>query len=443
MIMRRKILFSAILLAAAIFCSATPLSTLVSTMKAGEWAELQTTNAAPVLGQTVGGSVGNVLPYSDDVAWDPGSHRLYFIGSDHQHATGYARFIMYSETTNTWTELPRAIWFGPLTETAMHGYDHTALNPATGELFHRPMTAKRSINRYNIPLGSWRSSFSLPTTLLPLESDMACCIGVSYFPEMKSIVFVDGGSIGHIYSFNTATFKWTMLKDTVALGPYHNVAEYNPLYKVVVGGGGNGSKDVYKIDSLGTVTTMKNAPVNYGINEAVFTVDPVGGDYLLFNNAQQFWAYNVKTDTWTQQGSAGNIFTASYGFPISSVVATPVSNYGVVLFLTCDGATNCRMMIYKRTNMASAEKAPRAIMAPAMRLSSNPAFGPRSVRVELLSSTAPHGTVEAVDVRGKVVATMSAERDNVLPANLGSGFYSIRWIDGNQLISQQKLTLIR
>ena len=427
--MKFLLVLAGLVLALPAWVHPTVLGDLAASMKAGEWRELKTNNINPTLGNT-GGASGVIIGYTDDIVWDPNTHGLYFIGSDHFHSTGYARFVTYAETTNTWRELPRPIWFQPLTETAMHGYHHTTINPATGELYHRPMGAKRAVNRYSLTAATWRSGFSLPTSLLPNESDMACCIGVSFFPELKGLVFVDGGGNQNIYEFSTATYKWSMLKSGVPMGAYQSTAEYNPIYKVVVGGGGNGSNALYKIDSLGTVTALKPAPFNIGIEQTIFTVDPVSGDYLVFNNSGQFYTYNVQTDTWRLQAAAPPVFTGSFGVPVHGTAATPVSTYGVVAFVTCESSDSSRVIVYKHSASTGVESRGLNTRGPTfLTVSPNPIAS--KAMLKLTERNQGPALLRIYDVNGKRVADLSsqAESNPVITwdtRNLPNGIYLLQ-----------------
>jgi hypothetical protein len=112
----------------------TEMGDLAASMKAGTWAELPTNNMASVI--EADGAMRCILPYADGGAWEPGSESFYFIGSDHQHSTGWAKFAHYSAKTNSWREMPRPPFFGSLSSNAMHGYDHTAINVSDGLLYH-------------------------------------------------------------------------------------------------------------------------------------------------------------------------------------------------------------------------------------------------------------------------------------------------------------------
>ena len=126
---------------------------------------------------------------------------------------------------------------------------------------------------------------------------------------------------------------------------------------IVFGGGESGAspRKIYKLNASGVVTPLKDPPVDVGINNTIFTVDPVSGDYLVFTNTSQFYVYNVSTDTWTLRasGSAIPIWTTSYGNPIFGAVGGPIDTYGVNVFVTCDGPNNCRVTLYKHSPAGS------------------------------------------------------------------------------------------
>jgi len=221
------------------------------------------------------------------------------------------------------------------------------------------------------------------------------------------------------------------------MGSYHNFAEYNPVVKVVVGGGGNGSSDLYKLDTLGAVTKMKNAPFGVGTMQSVFTVDPVTGDYLVFNASSQFYAYNVRTDTWTQKGGTVPIFTS--GSPVvSSVVAAPVSTYGVNVFVSCDGA-NCEVNVYKHAERSGAEKAGPGLETP-FSVHPNPFSG------STVLSFASGGNLRIYDIHGRCVADLadrfSGDRIAWNAKSCAPGLY-IAVLRTGKTVFQEKLFLLK
>src|SRR5207253_2757252 len=114
---------------------------------------------------------------------------------------------------------------------------------------------------------------------------------------------------------------------------------------------GAATRKMWKLDATGAVTPLNDAPVNIGIQSSIFTVDPVSGDYLVFTSTNQFYVYNVVTDTWTLRasGSAVPIWTTQYADPVHGVVGGPIDSYGANVFVTCDGASNCKVNNYRHS----------------------------------------------------------------------------------------------
>jgi hypothetical protein len=433
----KKVMITLILGSLCYVATATVLGDLAASMKAGEWRTLTTAGAVAALGQT-GGATGNTIPYANNGVWDPVGHAFYFLGSDHFHSTGYARFITYSENTNGWTTLARPAWFWSLTETAMHGYDHSGLDQATGLFYHSPFIkggGSRTIYRYNVRTNTWLSPFMSPYS-------SACCIGMEYFPEYHGLIFTDGAA--GIYGCKIgATNTWQLLKSGATMGDYHNMSEYNPVHKVVVGGGGNSNSAMYKIDSNGTVTTLKNAPVTFRILENVLTVDPVGGDFLLFTLNKEFYAYDVLTDTWTlQTGTVPPIYTTGVtGGAVACVIASPIPEYGINMFVSCNGANDCWVSLYKRTASAKITDAILAQSTTAsLTVSPNPVTRSASVRVGGIKPV----ECKVLDVRGRLFQTMRISASNGMSnqftwdaSKMPAGFYLMQVTDGNKTLIQK------
>src|SRR5262249_23634730 len=145
-----------------------------------------------------------------------------------------------------------------------------------------------------------------------------------------------GGGKGSIYLFQEKTQQWTTLARDLPMGIYHNSAQYSAAHKIVLLGGGNGSRDLYKLDATGKVATLKKTPIGFGVMQSILTVDPARGDFLLFGKNGSFYVYDVPTDTWKQQDAHGvPIFspTRVKDNKVWHVTATPVSTYGVTMFV--------------------------------------------------------------------------------------------------------------
>ncbi len=320
---------------------ASELSDAATSMQPGEWRELDTNNINETL--TADGASNIVFGFTEDIKWDPVSRQLFYIGGDHNDAP---QFISYSENTNSWQRLPRPSWMGTGT---MHGYDHSAIDPQARYLYHRPY-ARSNFFRYQIDTGTWSTGSDVPQSVMGYKN---CCVGVEWFPELGTVVLasVEASSNGALVQWEPASDQWSRITQAeLPMGRAHHFAEYNPVHKVVIFGGGNdGGRLIYKGDANGNVVPLNQAPADLGTQESVVTVDPVSGDYLVFTSSGDFYAYNVLNDTWTLQSSGGTLplFTTRFGTGVHGVVATPVASYNVNLFVTCDGGNNCKVNLYK------------------------------------------------------------------------------------------------
>jgi hypothetical protein len=300
----------------------TALGKLAATMKPGEWAELKTDNV--VEAHRAKGVSGAIFGYNEGAAWDPRSRQWLYCGGDHNDRT---RFVTYSADTNAWKVMPEPEWVGNGTS---HGYDHNAIDPARGVFYYRPFSSP-IVRRYDIAQAKWSALPKLETS-----EYLACCVGVAWFPELEGLVFANGGGgKGSVFLFKEKDQKWTMLAKDLPMGVYHNFAEYSPVHKVMIFGGGNGSSDLYKLDASGKVTTQKKAPIGIGTMQSIVTLDPVSGAFLVFGKEGSFYVYDVVSDTWKLQEGKVPIFepTRVKDNKVWHVTATPVSNYGVTMFV--------------------------------------------------------------------------------------------------------------
>jgi hypothetical protein len=266
------------------------------------------------------------------------------------NATVTQKFISYSDVTNAWTVMPRPPWAKIGTN---HGYDQNAIDVVRGQYYSREAYTSRTFWQYDIAAKTWSS--------LPVNNVLAypsCCAGVEYFPGL-GLVWVQGGEVNAAPIFYAGVFlfdenlkQWARLDSprSVVMGVYHNIAAYNPVHKVLIFGGGNDSTDLYKLDARGAIVKLKNAPMPFGIMASVVTVDPVTGDYLFFFRDGSFWVYNVANDTWARRAGSNFFDPVLSGCgAVCAVIATPVSTYGVVMFVKYNAAQS-RVYVYKHTS---------------------------------------------------------------------------------------------
>lgn len=307
-------------------------------MQPGTWAELTTTNMVPTLAQA-GGASTIITAYSDDAVWDPVTKRFFFIGGDHFPINCDPRFVSYSDATNAWQILPQPTWF-PCG--AFHGYNHTALDPVNGKLYHRQFNLPL-VHKYDIASGVWSVLPSIPSNVV---SFIQCCVGVAWFPERQSLVYVSSAS-ETVAEYSEQTGTWGKLAQNLPIGAYQNFAKYNPVHNVVLFGGGQSDRHMYKLDASGNVTALHDAPIPIGIMNTIITPDPVSGKYLIFGNAKDFWVYDVVSDTWTQQSGQAPIYDPPVDIPaVFGTIVAPISTYGVNMFARCH-ISNCHVYLYK------------------------------------------------------------------------------------------------
>jgi hypothetical protein len=307
----------AVLVCAALeprFGLATELAKLAEQMKPGSWAELKTEGYSAELLQV---QTHHILEYTDTAVWDPKSEQVLFVGQGHYSAL---KFITYSAATNTWKVMPTPPWWKGDPKTGKgpigHAYNNNAIDPARGILYHH-QSATRLVHRYDIARAEW--------TTLPEIKGAAIGHGtaLAYFPEMKGLVRVLGGTI---HFFAEEKNAWSLLKDRVSMGPYHNIAKYNPADRSVIFGAGNGSKALYRLDARGNMSKLEDAPFVIRISSTVVTADPVSGNLLVLNREtkNKLHALDLKKNKWNQLADA----------PITDGVAAAIENHGVTLFFS-------------------------------------------------------------------------------------------------------------
>jgi hypothetical protein len=310
----------------------TALGKLAAGMKAGDWAELRTEGYTAEL---LKAQNHHILQYTGAATWDPKSLQVLFVGQGHYSAL---KFISYSAPANAWKLRTTPPWWKGDTKTGRGPIGHAYYNntiDATKGILYLHQSGTRFVHRYEIARDEWAT--------LPEIKGAATGHGtaLAFFPELNGLVRVLGGTV---HFFSAKENKWTMLAEKLPMGPYHNVAQYSAAQRIVLFGGGNGSKDLYKLDADGKITALLAGPIDIGINTAVVTSDPVSGDFLILHKDDRLFSLNATTDAWKELGTRGMPFMMK-GSPFD-VVATPISSYGVTLFFTAE-RKGLKVCLYK------------------------------------------------------------------------------------------------
>jgi len=307
------VVMSALLAAAPVAADApTELAKLAARMKPGDWAELKTEGYGTDLLKVQN---HHILEYTDTAVWDPKSQQVLFVGQGHYSAF---KFIAYSAVSNSWKLMPTPSWWKGDAQTGKgpigHAYENNAIDPVRGRLYHH-QSATRLVHRYDIANGEWST--------LPEIKGAAVGHGtaLAYFPERKGLVRVLAGVV---HFFDEDKNEWSILKEKVPMGPYHNIAKYNPVDHSVILGAGNGSKTLHRLDANGNFTPLKDAPFVIRISSTVTAVDPVSGDFLVLSmeDKNKFYALNLKHNEWRQLPDA----------PIAEGVAASIDAHGVTMY---------------------------------------------------------------------------------------------------------------
>jgi hypothetical protein len=401
------------------------LGDLAGSMSAGEWAELTTNNIVPTL--SANGASGMVFGYAEDIKWDPVSGQLFYMGGDHADA---AHFISFTEATNTWQRLPRTAWLYNGGGSAQHGYDHSAIDVERRYFVHRPFGSTH-LYKYDIDNKTWSS---LPD-LNPWEY-LSCCYGLEYYPE-RSGYFVANGQGASAYFLPDGANQWTTVSADLAATGYQTFAEYNPVHKVMLFGGGS-SKIIYTLDNSGSITRMNDAPISLTVNSTIHTVDPVSGDYLIFAGNGVHYSYDVADDQWQQLHTNPPIYgTPDWNGTVFGIVATSLINYGVNLFVKCYRyGTNATVFLYKHTGGNTPVQTGTINAQTSIRVSPNPFSGKTSIR--LPGSFA--GSVQAAvfGVNGRLINRLTPAAKMTFDAShLPAGIYILKIKDKNRVISRK------
>lgn len=327
--------------AAAMPVAASTLSDMAANMQPGSWSILNRAGDASgfnfnLIVSCAGSDCGdNILNFADKGMWNPVSGEMHFIGQGHLREL---KHISYSAVNNRWVKEAQPPWScgaGCWSDLG-HGFEHTAINPANGDVY------ARKFNETN--LYKWTRASKTWTQVSGSAPNPAVALSIEYFPEMGGLVLSGGGEV-HIFRESGG---WTRLASGLTMGGYSNVSTYNPVHKVIVLGGGNGGvSQMYKLNASGTVSAIANAPVAVGIQQTVFTVDPASGKFLLLGQGGGFYQYDVPSNQWSSLPSSGVPIFSSNSNRILFRSAIPITTYGVVAYLVEDGTSNTRVVLYR------------------------------------------------------------------------------------------------
>jgi hypothetical protein len=338
----------------------TALGTLAASMAPGTWAQINVSNQNALLG--VGSVSGSMLTYCNSMPWNPFSKVIEIVAMDHNW--GMLRHVRYDVATNQFVLVAADAGLGSATQ---HGYDHSTVNPYTGDLYHRRYSGFTGIiSSVKKALGA--SSF---VALPGVSASDQVAIGATWWSgpfvgggtQGSFMIFNSGNATGNandgqILAYNPLSNTWFYNQQGKApfyggTSTYHSVIEYSRIKNVAVYGGGNDAPNrLWRLNSDGSFIAMPNVPAGkaVGMLRGLLVDEPVTGNFLLLS-AGELWELNPSgSGSWTQQ-TGTRTPPSGVGRPGPTnpqpVIVSSIPDYGVVAFITQPGQTGATFFLYK------------------------------------------------------------------------------------------------
>jgi hypothetical protein len=401
--------------------SGSAMAELAASMPAGTWAQLATNNFQSG-GIFVPPGSGSILEYMDKAAWNPVNRTLMILGMSHPSIPptpcNEMLFLKFSELDNTWSRLPNPCPEPDTATTVSHGYEHVAMDPETGNFFHREYYSG-NVMYFSQSSQSW---IALPAynAVGPSAGHYQVAGALECFPDRHSLIAVDGDWGVWEYSLSQLPKgSWKQIAKTnvggpgklaaLLMGSYGNFATYSPAKHVLIFGGGSGSSAIYRMDPSGRITLMKNAPIPLGVTATITTVDPVSGEFLVWDSTVKAWEYDPIEDSWAETGISSPILPNSAFRGVFNTVAAPVSTYGVVMFVTYNFGKSS-VYLYKHGRLPQVETQTQSVTTPgAPSVTPKPAEEERKPPAEVVQPGVAEGrTTKADALKATTAPTLQA-----------------------------------
>ena len=343
----------------------TTLASLAASMPAGSWAKVSAANQDAALG--VGPTSGSMIHYCNQMPWNPVRKAIEIVGMDHN--AGAQRYVRYNELSNAFEVVQADDGAGTSTR---HGYGHSAVNPSTGDLYHRMAEfhyeGSGPLVRKWAQSGSSWTSLARPTTLYYMQNAIASCWWTGSFSGAGAqgclLVYNSGDSAlggsasdGGMYAYNPLSNSWFWSSRSMSPfygtsgASYHSVMAYSATRNVAVYGGGNDNPNkIWRLNADRSVTTMPNTPsgCTLGVQQGILCEDPVTGNFLVLSQGN-LWELNpTGSGTWTKL-SGNRVPPSAVGNPTAphGVTCTPIRDYGVVAYITQSSKSGGTFFLYQ------------------------------------------------------------------------------------------------
>lgn len=359
----RNLIFSLLLLfsgsALAAPCSTSGsgsfLSRAAQGLSAGQWCDFDAGETSGLSDINISGATGDkdYVSWQHGAQWDSISGVLIFVGWD--YAPYSQATVVYKESQNDWDVLVGSPFS---VSTEGHVYDQNAIDPATGELYYRPRLSTGTYRgKWNGSTVSWTGNAIASiangcTSAITSEE----AIGWTWDASRNGLVlFTDAGAgpgkEGRSCFWAKGSSSWSVDGDVDGnVGPYHHVAEYDPVSEIVWMQG-NFSNDHWKNDK-GVVTKQSSTPPFSlgccGSSGAESTPDPVSGKFIVtkYSGSRQWYQYDVVTDQWSSISHSMPPITGSTHGNVT-VIGASLPDHGVILYIDANGLGSQNLYLYK------------------------------------------------------------------------------------------------
>lgn len=317
---------------------ASVLSEAAARLQPGESIRIQT----DLPGSLLAPDNANFLMWGSSGGWDPVRNQLKFVGK--RDGPNPFRFLIYDEADDRWELGP-----SPLPEDSFgHAYDHNAMDPVTGTAYFRRYNSDRI---YSYDGNSWTRE-----TDMPARGRIAAAIT---WWNGKGLIFSDSRDIRILEQGS-----WRDIADSPHDFVYHNVSEYSAEADIMIFGGGNGGRNMYKLTRNEQISAIATPPFNLGSSssQAVLSADPASKLFVGYEKKTRNWTvYDPDTNQWSDlPQSSGDGSSPQQGAPNLStghnaVIGVPIPAYGVIMYVQYLGSSNAGVWLFKANQVVQPE----------------------------------------------------------------------------------------
>lgn len=330
------------------------LAQLAASMPPGTWSPLLNQDIDLVLGSGNIGTSNNLIPYCNSMPYDALTKRIHVVSGD--HGKFQAWYMTYDLAANRWSKVAA---LNPLDTGSTHGWDHTAVNPHTGEMYYRRTTSNLIRRFRNGALEDFSGPLAENLSQITAQGATWWDAGLSGAGAQGAFVLYVANVPHNLHIYDPLADAWTIIRDVAPeapVGVYDNVIEYSPTHNCAVfGGGGNfggqHSRRLYRLNADRSISKLPDAPIPIGTSEGNFVCEPRSGNFLLFGSGQ-FWMLDPRgAGSWTDlttrlppmaKPPAGMLDPATG----NSVISSAIWDLGVVVYVACLSRT-CGMWVYR------------------------------------------------------------------------------------------------